>query len=136
MKKFIALLSCILITMTLFIGCNKTTYDVSINTDIDTYHLAISVVQGITMTPEFKTNDKNINVEYYWSTTDGGFIGFEDKESVLADSIIWSPLSSSLPAPSKNAKVTVTVKEKVTGKVLGESSVNIEEKDNIYIVKK
>ena len=64
MKKFIALLSFILMTMILLIGCNKTAYDVSINTDIDTYHLAISIVQGITMTPEFKTNDENINVEF------------------------------------------------------------------------
>lgn len=137
MKKLSVIMLLILLIAGVLAGCKKNTYEVYIRTDRISYDVSSSSVQGITISPELKTNDKNLEVQYYWSTTNGAFVGTTDKEIVnTGEPLVWSAISDKSKSAPSDATISLTVKEKKTGKTLGISNLTISGKGSVYTVKK
>lgn len=136
MGKLLKVICSMLLAMLLITACEKSTYEISIKTAPDSYSLLSSAVQGIKMSPELKTNDKDTEIEYYWTTTGGSFIGAKDNQSVTGDSVIWSPILDNSSSTPTTAAITLKVKEKGTGKILGKTNLTIDENNATYTVKK
>lgn len=64
----------VLIIPLILTSCSSKEPKLSIITDIKTYMLELSSVQGITMTPQLEAKEQTKDIEYTWSTTEGGFI--------------------------------------------------------------
>ncbi|MEQ8199350.1 MAG: hypothetical protein ABRQ27_15360 [Clostridiaceae bacterium] len=74
MKKLSAIMVFLVIITGMFAGCKRNVCEVYIQTDRNSYDVSSSSVQGITVSPELKTNDKSLQVQYYWSITEGAFV--------------------------------------------------------------
>jgi len=136
MKRFLTVICYMLLVILITAGCRKSTYEISIKTDPDSYTLLSSAVQGIKMSPELLTNDENAVIEYSWTTTEGSFIGTKDKESVIGDSVIWSPIADKSSSAPTTVTITLEAKEKKTGKVLVKTNLTVDENNATYTVKK
>jgi hypothetical protein len=137
MKKLYVIILPMLLIIGLFAGCKKSTYEISIKPDRTSYNAASSSVRGITVSPELKTNDKNLEVQYYWSTTEGEFIGKTGKETVnTGEPLIWNPISENSKSVPSTTIITLTAKEKKTDKILATTNLTITGKDSNFIVKK
>ena len=136
MKKLSTIICYMLIVMLLLVGCKKSTYKISIQTDRNSYNPVSSAVQGIGMSPELNTNDKSTGIVYYWTTTAGSFIGSNDKGLVIGDSVKWSALSDKSASAPTTATVTLEAKEKGAGKILAKTNLTIDGKNSVYTVKK
>lgn len=88
------------------------------------------------MYPELKTNAKGTGIEYYWSTTDGSFIGSKDKEPVVGNSVIWSAIADKSPSAPTTATITLVAKEKGTITILAKATLTIDGKNSTYTIKK
>lgn len=126
MKKRYVIVFFILLTITTFIGCQKDSYKVSIETDRNSYDISSSSIQGIRFSAKLDPNKKDLDVKYYWSTTSGIFIESNSKDTVNSgESLLWGAISNKDELPSSKATITVTVKENKTGNILATSSINI-----------
>lgn len=65
-EKLSAIILFLVIITGMFAGCKRNV--------CDSYDVSSSSVQGITVSPELKTNDKSLQVQYYWSITEGAFV--------------------------------------------------------------
>ena len=138
MKKLVALSTWLLMLVFLFWGCDVSKYEIQIKTDIKKYTPLMSSAMGIGMTPKFETNQKNIKVQYHWTTTNGRFFIFGDewdKEIISSgEKVIWSPFGEISTEPS-NILVILKVEDAKTGDILTEKELNIERDGIFYIVK-
>jgi hypothetical protein len=97
MKKLLFILGFILLFTMLFVACEKTKDTVSITTDIKLYTPYMSSKQGITMTPNFKSNKKYNKLEYHWISERGSFILFETYKKDLknqGEAVLWSAIEN------------------------------------------
>jgi len=137
MKKLNVIILSMVLIMGMLVGCKKSTYEISIKTDRTSYDASSSSVRGITVSPELKTNDKNLEVQYFWSTTEGEFIGKTGKEVVnTGEPLIWSAISENSKSAPSTATVTLTAKEKKTDKILATTNLTIAGKDSKFTIKK
>lgn len=137
MKKLFIVIISILVSMALLVGCKEPAYEVSIKTNIKSYAVSSSMVQGIIMSPELNPTNKSSKIQYYWATTAGSFIGFKEKEVVnTGESLIWSAISVDSLAAPLTTTITLIAKEKKTGKVLASANLIIEGSGFVYTIKK
>ncbi|GBF33625.1 hypothetical protein DCCM_2731 [Desulfocucumis palustris] len=138
MKKLIILSFFLLMSACLSSGCEAPEYEIKIKTDITKYTPLMSSAIGIGMTPQFETNQKNIKVQYHWTTTNGRFLLFGDKwDKEIVNSgekVIWSPLGEVSTEPD-SIIVTLKVEDIKTGKMLAQKELTIEREEIFYIVK-
>jgi CRISPR/Cas system endoribonuclease Cas6 (RAMP superfamily) len=118
-------------------SCSSEEPKLSIITDIKTYMLELSSVQGITMTPQLEAKEQTKDIEYTWSTTEGGFINTiknESKKEVnnTGEPVLWSPTLDT--KKEKSSLIEVTLKAKKNDKVIAESKITIEETNGVYKV--
>ena len=118
-------------------SCSSEEPKLSIRTDIKTYMLELSSVQGITMTPQLKAKEQTKDIEYTWSTTEGGFINTIKNESQkeitnTGEPVLWSPNLDT--KKEKSNLIEVTLKAKKNDKVIAESKITIEETTGVYKV--
>lgn len=126
-----------LLIMGTLVGCKKGTYELSITTDRNSYDASSSSVRGITVSPELKTNDKYLEVQYYWSTTEGEFVGKTSKEIInTGESLIWSAVSENSKSAPSTATIILTAKEKKTDKILATTNLTITGNDSKFTIKK
>ncbi len=132
------------------IGCGNTAQDadmaeqpvqgrseLKILTNVNKYSPLMSSVQGISMTPEFKTTLNDPKVEYHWTASSGDFLLVEDKrvkEIVNSgEEVLW------VPEFEENADnsiiITLQAKDASTGTMLSETALEIEQDGIFYIVK-
>ncbi|WP_073020130.1 hypothetical protein [Clostridium intestinale] len=136
MKRRFYLLMVLIIPLILT-SCKSEEPKLSIKTDIKTYMLELSSVQGITMTPELEIKEQTKDIEYTWSTTEGGFINTiknESKKEVTntGEAVLWSPTLDT--KKEKSSLIEVTLKAKKNDKVIAESKITIEETKGVYKV--
>lgn len=141
MKRMISIICSILVFTALMIGCKKPAYEVSINTDRNSYSPAMSSIRGITLSASLKPENKNSNLIYHWSTTSGGFLNTGDNTTTKeienkGEGVLWSAITDGGEKAEKSITITLKVEEKGSGKVLGEKNLVIEEKEGSYWVKK
>lgn len=118
-------------------SCSSEEPKLSIRTDIKTYMLELSSVQGITMTPQLEAKEQTKDIEYTWSTTEGGFINTIKNESQkeitnTGEPVLWSPTLDT--KKEKSSLIEVTLKAKKNDKVIAESKITIEETTGVYKV--
>ncbi|WP_238905343.1 hypothetical protein [Clostridium sp. YIM B02506] len=136
MKRGFYLLIVLIIPLILT-SCSSKEPKLSIKTDIKTYMLELSSVQGITMTPELEIKEQTKDIEYTWSTTEGGFINTiknESKKEITntGEAVLWSPTLDT--KKEKSSLIEVTLKAKKNDKVIAESKITIEETKGVYKV--
>lgn len=136
MKRGFYLLIVLIIPLILT-SCSSKEPKLSIKTDIKTYMLELSSVQGITMTPELEAKEQIKDIEYTWSTTEGGFINTiknESKKEITntGEPVLWSPTLDT--QKEKSSLIEVTLKAKKNDKVIAESKITIEETKGVYKV--
>jgi hypothetical protein len=127
----------VLIIPLILTSCSSKEPKLSIKTDIKTYMLELSSVQGITMTPELEAKEQIKDIEYTWSTTEGGFINTIKNESQkeitnTGEAVLWSPTLDT--KKEKSSLIEVTLKAKKNDKVIAESKITIEETTGVYKV--
>lgn len=127
----------VLIIPLILTSCKSEEPKLSIRTDIKTYMLELSSVQGITMTPELEIKEPIKDIEYTWSTTEGGFINTIKNESQkeitnTGEPVLWSPTLDT--KKEKSSLIEVTLKAKKNDKVIAESKITIEETNGVYKV--
>lgn len=142
MRRIGALL--LLICALVLASCTKDhDLTVSIDHDIDTYSFAMSSIRGITMTPiiEGTTNKELI---YHWNTNNDtqSFMYLEDIQTEIINNgepvlFIGGPEAdmngSNLTSP---VRVTLTLKEKDTDKILARDELVLTRENLMYTVKK
>ncbi|QLY79831.1 hypothetical protein [Clostridium intestinale] len=136
MKRRFYLLMVLIIPLILTL-CSSKEPKLSIITDIKTYMLELSSVQGITMTPQLEAKEQIKDIEYTWSTTEGGFINTIKNESQkeitnTGEAVLWSPTLDT--KKEKSSLIEVTLKAKKNDKVIAESKITIEETKGVYKV--
>lgn len=136
MKRGFYLLIVLIIPLILT-SCSSKEPKLSIKTDIKTYMLELSSVQGITMTPEIEIKEQTKDIEYTWNTTEGGFINTIKNESQkevtnTGEAVLWSPTLDT--KKEKSSLIEVTLKAKKNDKVIAESKITIEETKGVYKV--
>lgn len=141
MKRMVSIICSILLFTVLMIGCKKTAYELSINTDRNSYSPAMSSVRGIALSPSLKPEDKSSNLIYHWSTTSGGFLNTGDNKTTKeienqGEGVLWSAITDGGEKAEKRITITLKVEEKGSGKVLGEKNLVIEENEGSYWVRK
>ncbi len=127
----------VLIIPLILTSCKSEEPKLSIRTDIKTYMLELSSVQGITMTPEIEIKEQTKDIEYTWNTTEGGFINTIKNESQkevtnTGEAVLWSPTLDT--KKEKSSLIEVTLKAKKNDKVIAESRITIEETKGVYKV--
>lgn len=142
MRRIGALL--LLICALVLVSCSKDhDLTVSIDHDIDTYSFAMSSIRGITMTPiiEGRTNKELI---YHWNTNNDtqSFMYLEDIQTEIINNgepvlFIGGPEADmngyNLTSP---VRVTLTLKEKDTDKILAKDELVLTRENLLYTVKK
>lgn len=147
MKKLFLLLVFILI---LLAGCNKTndtttktndtvatTNDtVTITTDINSYTPAMSSVQGITMSPDFKSEKNYAKLEYHWITNYGEFIGAGKEVRNQGESVIWSAIEKDKVVDIKDSfDIKLEVIDSESQKILANTKLTIVPNNGFYEIK-
>jgi hypothetical protein len=121
----------------LLVGCNKSNDIVTITTNINTYTPSMSSVQGITMTPKFKTEKSFENLVYHWETNEGEFIGLEKEVKNQGESVVWSAIENDKVI---DIKKSIDIKLEVIGseskRVLATTKLTITPDNGFYKVKK
>lgn len=136
-RKILHLLIFLILVPLILTSCKSEEPKLSIRTDIKTYMLELSSVQGITMTPELEAKKQIKDIEYTWSTTEGGFINTIKNESQkeitnTGEPVLWSPTLDT--KKEKSSLIEVTLKAKKNDKVIAESKITIEETKGVYKV--
>lgn len=118
---------------------------IKIITDVKKYSPLMSSVQGIGIKPEFKTNLKESEVQYHWTSTGGDFVLLGNKRVKevrnSGQRLLWIPdLQESSGQSAHNAEtanITITLKaeDPKTGRIWAETSLTIEQDGVFYIVK-
>lgn len=140
MKRMISIICSMLLFVTVLMGCKKPAYEFSINTDKNFYSPAMSSIRGITLSPSLKTEDKNSNLIYHWSTTSGGFLNTEGNTTTKeiknkGEGVLWTAITDGGEKAEKSINITLKLEDKGNGKVLAENRVVLEEKEGSYWVK-
>ena len=134
MKKFFLILGFILM---LLVGCNKTIDTVTINNDISTYTPAMSSVQGITMTPNFKSEKSFPKLIFHWTTIEGEFIGEGNEVKNQGESVIWSAIENNKVTEIKIPfDIRLEVINSESQKVLANTKLTIIPNNGFYEIKK
>lgn len=141
MKRMVYIICSILLFTALMIGCKKSAYEVSINTDRNSYSPAMSSIRGITLSPSLKPENKSSNIIYHWSTTSGGFLNTGDNTTTKevennGEGVLWTAITHGGEKAEKSITITLKVEDKGNGKVLAENRVVLEEKEGSYWVRK
>ena len=136
-RKILHLLIFLILVPLILTSCKSEEPKLSIRTDIKTYMLELSSVQGITMTPQLEAKEQIKDIEYTWSTTEGGFINTIKNESQkeitnTGEPVLWSPTLDT--QKEKSSLIEVTLKAKKNDKVIAESKITIEETNGVYKV--
>ena len=121
----------------LLVGCNKSNDAVTITTNINSYTPSMSSVQGITMTPKFKTEKSYENLVYHWETNEGEFIGLGKEVKNQGESVVWSAIENDKVI---DIKKSIDIKLEVIGseskRVLATTKLTITPDNGFYKVKK
>lgn len=121
----------------LLVGCNKSNDTVTITTNINSYTPSMSSVQGITMTPKFKTVKSYENLVYHWETNEGEFIGLGKEVKNQAESVVWSAIENDKVI---DIKKLIDIKLEVIGseskRILATTKLTITPDNGFYKVKK
>lgn len=141
MKRMFSIICSMVLFATVMMGCKKAGYEVSINTDKNSYSPAMSSIRGITLSPRLKPEDKNSNIIYRWSTTSGGFLNTGDNTTTKevenkGEGVLWTAITDGGEKAEKSITITLKVEDKGSGKVLAENNLVIEEKEGSYWVRK
>ncbi|MDD4565075.1 MAG: hypothetical protein PHE79_06310 [Eubacteriales bacterium] len=91
MKKLFLITGLIMI---LLAGCTDKNDLVTITADPDFYTPSMSSVRGITMTPNFETNNSYEDIVYHWKTARGEFIGAGKETKNQGEAVIWSAVEN------------------------------------------
>lgn len=78
-----------LIILLLLTGCGQGDV-VTITAEPDSYSPSMSSVRGITMTPNFITDNSYENIVYHWKTSVGEFIGVGKEAINQGEPVTWS----------------------------------------------
>jgi hypothetical protein len=134
MKRLITIFGFFLM---LLVGCNKSNDIVTITTNINSYTPSMSSVQGITMTPKFKTEKSYENLVYHWETNEGEFIGLGKEVKNQGESVVWSAIENDKVI---DIKKSIDIKLEVIGseskRVLATTKLTITPDNGFYKVKK
>lgn len=134
MKRFFLILGFILM---LLVGCTKTIDTVTINTDINSYTPAMSSVQGITMTPNFKSEKSFSKLIYHWTTTEGEFIGAGNEVNNQGEAVIWSAIENDKVTEIKIPfDIRLEVIDSESQKILANTKLTIIPNNGFYEIKK
>lgn len=141
MKRMFSIICSMVLFATVMIGCKKPGYEVSINTDKNSYSPVMSSIRGITLSPSLKPEDKTSNIIYHWSTTSGGFLNTEGNTTTKeiknkGEGVLWTAITAGGEKAEKSITITLKVEDKGSGKMLGENRVVLEEKEGSYWVRK
>lgn len=133
MKKLFLILG---FTLMLLAGCNKTNAAVAITTDRNIYTPAMSSAQGITMTPNFKSNKSYTELEYHWIADEGEFIGAGKEVKNHGEAVLWSAIEKNKVVEIKKSfKIKLVVLDSKSKKELANTSLTIIPDNGFYKVK-
>lgn len=134
-KLFLALLAGF--TLILFVGCNRTSDTVTITTDRDSYSPLMSSAQGITMTPNFKTEKKYTKPVYHWIANTGEFIGSGKEVRNQGEAVLWSAISNDKVIETKEPfDIRLEVIDDTSQKILASTKLTITPDNGFYKIKK
>ena len=112
--------------------------EIKILTDVKKYSPLMSAVQGIGMTPEFRTSLNGTKVRYHWSTGSGNFLLVQNKKVKevinLGEKLLWIPEFQDNKGIN-DIVIKVQAEEVLTGRILAETSLVIEQDGVFYTVK-
>ncbi|MEL7646485.1 MAG: hypothetical protein AAGU76_00245 [Sedimentibacter sp.] len=147
MKRLFLLLGFISI---LLAGCNKTndtntitndtvntTSDtVTITTDRNSYTPVMSSAQGITMSPDFKSEKNYAKLEYHWITNYGEFIGTGKEVKNQGEAVIWSAIEKDKVIDIKDSfDIRLEVIDGESQKILAGTKLTIVPNNGFYEIK-
>lgn len=137
MKKLLSLLLLFIIVPLVFISCKPNVTKVHITTDIDSYELKSSSVQGIKMSPQLESDVDIDEVQYRWITTDGSFIdpltASSKKEIVnTGDSVLWSAISNTDTQLPSSIDITLKIETKKNNDVIAETKITVQRDNDLY----
>lgn len=134
-KLFLTLIAGLIIILS--VGCNKSIDAVTITTDRNSYTPAMSSTQGITMTPNFKTQRKYANLIYHWTTSKGEFIELGKDVKNQGEAVMWSAIENNTVAEIKNSfDIKLEVIDGETQRILASTKLTIIPNNGFYEVKK
>ena len=135
MKKLLLILIVVFIII-LLAGCNKSENAVTITTDRNSYTPVMSSAQGITMTPNFKTQNKYTNLIYHWTTSNGEFIGLGKDVKNQGEAVIWSAIENNTVIDIKSSfNIKLEVIEGGNQKILASTELTITPNKGFYEVR-
>lgn len=135
MKKLLLILIAVFIII-LLAGCNKSENAVTITTDRNSYTPVMSSAQGITMTPNFKTQNKYTNLIYHWTTSNGEFIGLGKDVKNQGEAVIWSAIENNTVIDIKSSfNIKLEVIEGGNQKILASTELTITPNKDFYEVR-
>ena len=134
-KLFLILIAGFIII--LLAGCNKSENTVTITTDRNLYTPAMSSARGITMTPNFTTQNKYTNLTYHWTTSKGEFIGLGKDVKNQGEAVIWSAIENDTVMDIKNSfDIKLEVIEDGNQKILASTELTVTPNNGFYEVNK
>ena len=139
MKKLFFIIGVTLIAIILFVACKKTNDTVTITTDRNTYIVSMNSVEGIKLTPDFKSKKKYTKLEYHWISDKGEFINDFAKLSKdvknQGETVLWGACEN-----DKFATGTFDIKLEVinseTKKTLVNTKLTITSNNGCYLINK
>jgi hypothetical protein len=125
------------LTIILFVGCNKINDTVTITTDRNSYTPAMSSAQGITMTPNLKTEKKYTKLVYHWTANEGEFIGSGKEIKNQGEEVLWSAIANDAVTEIKSSfDIRLEVIDDESQKILASTKLTITPNNGFYEVKK
>lgn len=132
MKKVI-LIVLSLIMIFLLSGCDEKKIEVSIESEINGYSPAMSIVPGMPLNAVFKEDIKNENIKYHWTTEQGTFLTWKDgivnilgKDIVTNEQKVYWTVGPTGEIEESTFNIYLTIEDDNSAKVLGETSIQIE----------
>lgn len=138
MKKLF-LIGVFLLATVFLAACGKTNGSVSITSNVDKYTPTMSSVQGFTLTPNFRSDQKYHQLEYHWLAEKGSFISqFAPSRSELTnegEAVLWSAVEQDQLVDIKNDfQIVLEVIDGENGAVLAQTELTIEVDQGFYEV--
>jgi hypothetical protein len=121
-----------------FINSIKASVDtVTIITDRNIYTPAMSSARGITLTPDFNTENKHSNLIYHWITDEGEFIDKGKEVKNQGESVLWSAIANDKVIDIKNPfDIRLEVIDSGNQRILASAKLTITSDKGFYKVEK
>lgn len=137
------ILSLIFIFIIFGISCRYEKNKLYINTDRESYKLSSSSEKGLLITPKIELSKdlKNIELQYKWTASSGGFIESNSGNIInnlinTGESVIWTALSDNSEDIPEEIEIEIEAIRKEDDKIIAKNKLKVIRKEDIYKVTK